>query len=133
MSVVNDPVGDMLTRIRNASRAKHDKLTMPASRLKVEVAKALKSEGFIADWVLHEKQPQNEMTLMLKYGPDKSPAITGIKRISRPGLRRYVPVRDIPRVLGGLGISILSTSRGVLVDSEARKQKVGGELICTVY
>ncbi len=133
MSVVNDPVGDMLTRIRNASRAHHDKLTMPASKLKVKVAEVLKGEGFIGEYIVHEKAPQNELTILLKYGPDKAPAITGIKRISRPGLRRYVPVRDIPRVLGGLGISILSTSRGVMGDAEARNQKVGGELICTVY
>ena len=133
MSVVNDPVGDMLTRIRNASRARHDKLTMPASRLKVKIAEVLKGEGFIGDFLVHERQPQNELTIVLKYGPDKAPAISGIKRVSRPGLRRYVNVRDIPRVLGGLGISILSTSRGVLGDTEARKQRVGGELICTVY
>jgi small subunit ribosomal protein S8 len=130
---VNDPVGDMLTRIRNASRAHHDKVTLPASKLKVEIAKALKSEGFIADYIVHEKKPQGEVTLMLKYGPDRHPVITGIKRVSKPGLRRYVAVRDIPRVLGGLGISIISTSQGVLVDAEARKQNLGGELICTVY
>jgi small subunit ribosomal protein S8 len=130
---VNDPVGDMLTRLRNASRARHDKLTLPASKLKGEVARVLKDEGFIADFVKHEKAPQAELTLMLKYGPDRAPAITGIKRVSKPGLRRYVNVREIPRVLGGLGISIVSTSRGVMVDHEARKQNVGGELICTVY
>lgn len=130
---VNDPVGDMLTRLRNASRARHDKLTLPASKLKVEVAKVLKDEGFIADYVKHDKAPQGELTLMLKYGPDRAPAISGIKRVSKPGLRRYVNVREIPRVLGGLGISIVSTSKGVMVDHEARKQNVGGELICTVY
>jgi len=130
---VNDPVGDMLTRIRNASRAHHDKVVVPASKLKVEIARCLKDEGFLADVVHHDAQPQGELTLMLKYGPDKQPVIQGIKRISKPGLRRYVPVRDIPRVLGGLGISILSTSRGVMGDTEARKQNVGGELICTVY
>ncbi len=130
---VNDPVGDMLTRLRNASRARHDKLVLPASRLKLEVAKVLKDEGFIADYVHHDSKPQGELTMMLKYGPDRDPVITGIKRVSKPGLRRYVPVRDIPRVLGGLGISILSTSKGVMVDHEARKQNVGGELICTVY
>jgi len=130
---VNDPVGDMLTRIRNASRARHDKLTFPASKLKLEVVKALKSEGFIADFAEHDLKPQGEITVQLKYGPDRSPVITGIKRVSTPGLRRYVNAREIPRVLGGLGICILSTSRGVMVDSEARKQKVGGELICTVY
>jgi small subunit ribosomal protein S8 len=123
----------MLTRIRNASRARHDKVTIPASKLKTEIAKCLKEEGFIADYVQHEAVPQGEISVMLKYGPDKSAAITGIKRVSKPGLRRYVNVRDIPRVLGGLGVSILSTSRGVLTDTEARKQNVGGELICTVY
>jgi len=130
---VNDPVGDMVTRIRNASRAHHDKLVLPASKMKVEVARVLKDEGYIADFVHHEAKPQGEITLMLKYGPDKQPVIQGIKRISKPGLCRYVNVRDIPRVLGGLGISILSTSRGVMVDHRARKENVGGELICTVY
>lgn len=130
---VNDPVGDMLTRIRNASRARHDKLTLPSSKLKVQVARALKEEGFIGDYTVHERKPQNELTITLKYGPERQPAITDVRRASKPGLRRYVAVRDIPRVLGGMGISILSTSKGVLVDAEARKQGVGGELICTVY
>ena len=130
---VNDPVGDMLTRIRNASRARHDKLVLPSSKLKVELARVLKDEGFIGDYTVHERKPQNELTIQLKYGQDKAPAITGIRRVSKPGLRRYVAVRDIPRVLGGMGISILSTSKGVMGDAEARKQKLGGELICTVY
>ena len=130
---VNDPVGDMLTRIRNASRARHDKVVIPSSKLKVEIARVLKSEGFIADYTEHKSGVQGEITVQLKYGPDKSPVIVGIRRVSRPGLRRYVPVRDIPRVLGGLGTSILSTSKGILADGEARKQNVGGELICTVY
>jgi small subunit ribosomal protein S8 len=130
---VNDPIGDMLTRLRNASRAHHAEVVMPASRLKVEVLKVLKAEGFIADYTLHERQPQSELTVQLKYGAEKAPAITGIRRASRPGLRKYVNVREIPSVLGGMGIAILSTSRGVLVDTEARKQNVGGELICTVY
>lgn len=130
---VNDPVGDMLTRLRNASRAHHDKVVIPHSRLKGEVARCLKDEGYVGDIVTHEDGIRREMTIFLKYGPDKAPVITGIKRVSRPGLRRYVGVDDIPRVLGGMGISILSTSRGVMVDAEARKQKVGGELICTVY
>jgi small subunit ribosomal protein S8 len=130
---VNDPVGDMLTRIRNASRARHDKVVIPTSKMKVAVARVLKEQGYIADFVEHDVQPQGEIILQLKYGPDKSPVITGIKRISKPGLRRYVPVRDIRPVLSGLGISILSTSRGVLSDAEARKQNIGGELICTVY
>jgi small subunit ribosomal protein S8 len=123
----------MLTRIRNASRARHDKVVVPTSKLKVAVARVLREAGYIADFVEHDLQPQGEITLQLKYGPDKSPVITGIKRISKPGLRRYVPVRDIRPVLNGMGISILSTSRGVLSDAEARKQNIGGELICTVY
>lgn len=130
---VNDPVGDMLTRLRNASRARHDKCVIPHSKLKLEVIKALKGEGFIGDYTVHEISPQSEITVELKYGPDRSPAITGIKRVSKPGLRRYVPVRDIPRVLSGLGVAVLSTSRGVMVDSEARKNNIGGELICTVF
>ncbi len=130
---VNDPVGDMLTRLRNASRAHHDKVVVPASKLKLEIARVLKDEGFIADYAHHAEGPQGEITVMLKYGPDKLPVLQGIRRVSKPGLRRYVAVRDIPRVLGGLGISILSTSKGILVDSEARKQNVGGELLCTIY
>ena len=130
---VNDPVGDMLTRLRNASSARHDKVVMPASKLKIEIARVLKEEGFVADYVVHEAKPQSEITIMLKYGADRGAALTGIKRVSTPGLRRYVAVREIPSVLDGLGISILSTSRGVLADREAKKQNVGGELICTVY
>ncbi|RKH46367.1 30S ribosomal protein S8 [Corallococcus sicarius] len=130
---VNDPVGDMLTRLRNASRARHDKVVIPHSKLKVEIAKVLKDEGYIGDFTIHELAPQSEISVQLKYGPDRSPAITGIHRVSKPGLRRYVAVREIPQVLGGMGISILSTSRGILVDTEARKQKVGGELLCKVY
>jgi len=130
---VNDPVGDMLTRIRNATMARHDKLTLPASNLKTQIARCLKEEGFISDYVTHEKKPQNELTIMLKYGPRREPVITDIHRESKPSLRKYVTVRDIPRVRGGMGIAILSTSRGILVDSEAKKQGVGGELLCTVY
>jgi small subunit ribosomal protein S8 len=132
---VNDPVGDMLTRLRNASRARHDKVVIPHSKLKLEVIKVLKDEGYLGEYVVHTQDgsPQSELTVQLKYGPDRAPAITGIRRVSKPGLRRYVGVNDIPQVLGGMGISILSTSRGILVDSEARKQKVGGELLCTVY
>ena len=130
---VNDPGGDMLTRLRNASRARHDKVVLPGSIMKEQVAKVLKDEGFIADYQTHQRKPQNELTLTLKYGPDREPVITGIKRISKPGLRKFTAARNIPRVLGGMGISILTTSRGVMVDHEARKQKVGGELICTGY
>jgi len=130
---VNDPLSDMLTRLRNGSTSRHDRVVMPSSKLKLQVLKVLKDEGFIGDYTTHAKAPQDEVTVFLKYGPERTPVITGIRRESKPGLRRYVPVRDIPRVLGGLGIAILSTSRGVLADGEARKQNVGGELICTVY
>jgi small subunit ribosomal protein S8 len=128
-----DPVGDMLTRIRNASNARHEKVLVPASGLKARIAEVLKSEGFISDYVRHDDGVQGAITIILKYGSDREPAISDIKRVSKPGLRRYVPTGSIPRVLNGLGIAILSTSKGVLVDREARKQKVGGELICTVW
>jgi small subunit ribosomal protein S8 len=128
-----DPIADMLTRIRNASSARHEKVLVPASRLKLRIAEVLKEEGFIKDYVRHEDGVQGAITILLKYTPERDPAITDIKRVSRPGLRRYVPTDEIPRVLNGMGIAILSTSKGVLVDREARKQKVGGELICTVW
>ncbi len=130
---MTDPIGDMLTRIRNASAARHEKVLVPASRLKVKIAEVLRDEGFIKDFVRHEEGPQGAITIMLKYSGDREPAISDIKRVSKPGLRRYVPHTEIPRVLKGMGIAILSTSNGVMVDREARKQKVGGERICTVW
>ena len=129
---LTDPVADMLTRIRNASSARHEKCLVPRSRLKVRIAEVLKEEGFIKDFLVHEEGPQGAITILLKYSADREPAISDIKRVSKPGLRRYVPNDSIPRILNGMGIAILSTSKGVLVDREARKQKVGGELICTV-
>ena len=128
-----DPIGDMLTRIRNASSARHEKCLVPKSRLKVRIAEVLKEEGFIKDFVVHQDGVQGAITILLKYSADREPAISDIKRVSKPGLRRYVATDSIPRVLNGMGIAILSTSKGVLVDREARKQKVGGELICTVW
>ena len=129
-----DPIGDMLTRIRNASSARHEKVLVPASRLKLRIAEVLKEEGFIKDYVLHKDEAkQGAITILLKYTPEREPAINDIKRVSKPGLRRYVATSSIPRVLNGMGIAILSTSKGVMVDREARKQKVGGELICTVW
>jgi small subunit ribosomal protein S8 len=130
---MTDPIGDMLTRIRNASSARHEKVVVPASGLKVRIAEVLKGEGYIKDYVRHEDGAQGAITIMLKYSADREPAISDIKRVSKPGLRRYVPTDAIPRVLNGMGIAILSTSKGVMVDREARKQKVGGELICTVW
>jgi small subunit ribosomal protein S8 len=130
---MTDPIGDMLTRIRNASSARHEKVLVPKSRLKVRIAEVLKDEGFIKDFVVHQDGVQGAITILLKYSGDREPAISDIKRVSKPGLRRYVANDSIPRILNGMGIAILSTSRGVLVDREARKQKVGGELICTVW
>ncbi len=128
-----DPIGDMLTRIRNASSARHEKVLVPKSRLKIRIAEVLKEEGFIKDFVVHQDGVQGAISILLKYSADREPAISDIKRVSKPGLRRYVPNDAIPRILNGMGIAILSTSKGVLVDREARKQKVGGELICTVW
>ena len=129
-----DPIGDMLTRIRNASSARHEKCLVPASRLKIRIAEVLRDEGFIKDFVVHQDVGvQGAITVLLKYSADREPAISDIKRVSKPGLRRYVPTDSIPRILSGMGIAILSTSKGVMVDREARKQKVGGELICTVW
>jgi small subunit ribosomal protein S8 len=128
-----DPIGDMLTRIRNASSARHEKVLVPKSRLKIRIAEVLKEEGFIKDFVVHQDGVQGAISILLKYSADREPAISDIKRVSKPGLRRYVPNDAIPRILNGMGIAILSTSHGVLVDREARKQKVGGELICTVW
>lgn len=132
MAQVTDPIGDALTRIRNAARAKHEKTVIPASKLKRAIVQVLKNEGFISDFVYTEDNKQGELTVFLKYDGGDS-VIRQIKRVSRPGLRQYVPKDEIPRVLGGMGIAILSTSKGVLVDREARKAGVGGELLCTVF
>jgi small subunit ribosomal protein S8 len=133
--MMTDPIADMLTRIRNASLARHEKTTMPYNGLKKHIAEILKLEGFIAD--VREGQSEgaggNELTIVLKYGRDRQSAIDGIRRVSRPGRRVYVRHDRIPRVLSGLGVSILSTSRGVMSDKEARRQKVGGELLCEVW
>lgn len=132
MAHVTDPIGDMLTRLRNAARAKHEKTVVPASKLKRAIVQVLKDEGYINDFVFHEDNKQGEITVFMKYDGGES-VIRQIKRVSKPGLRQYVPATEIPRVLGGLGIAILSTSKGVLVDREARKAGVGGELLCTVF
>lgn len=131
--MMTDPIADMLTRIRNAGLARHDRTEIPASRMKEAVAKILKSEGFIADVRPSEGEGAKKLTIVLKYGRDRQSAIDGIRRVSRPGRRVYVAHDRIPRVLSGLGISILSTSRGLMSDREARRQKIGGELICEVW
>jgi len=129
--MMTDPVSDMLTRIRNAAMARHERTLVPASQLKKHIAEILKSEGYIAD-VRQEEDPRS-LTIVLKYGRDRTSAIDGIKRVSRPGRRVYVRHDHIPRVLSGMGVAILSTSRGVMSDKEARRQKVGGELLCEVW
>jgi small subunit ribosomal protein S8 len=131
--MMTDPIADMLTRIRNAGLARHDRTEVPASRMKEAVAQILKSEGFIADVRPSEGEGAKKLTIVLKYGRDRQSAIDGVRRVSRPGRRVYVPHDRIPRVLSGLGISILSTSRGLMSDREARRQKIGGELICEVW
>jgi small subunit ribosomal protein S8 len=131
--MMTDPIADMLTRIRNAGLARHDRTELPASRLKEAVAKILKSEGFIADVRPSEGDGDKKLTIVLKYGRDRQSAVEGVRRVSRPGRRVYVRHDRIPRVLSGLGISILSTSRGLMSDREARRQKIGGELMCEVW
>jgi small subunit ribosomal protein S8 len=132
--MMTDPIADMLTRIRNAGLARHDRTELPASRLKEAVALILKSEGYISDVRPSEgEEGAKKLTIVLKYGRDRQSAIDGVRRVSRPGRRVYVRHDRIPRVLSGLGISILSTSRGLMSDREARRQKIGGELICEVW
>jgi len=130
---MTDPIADLLTRLRNGSRAGHERVVIPASGIKVKICEVLKAEGFIRDFILHKDQVQGSITVVLRYSPEKEPAITGIKRESKPGLRRYTPKRDIPVVLNGLGISILSTPKGVVGDREARSRGLGGEILCTVW
>jgi small subunit ribosomal protein S8 len=130
--MMTDPIADMLTRIRNAALARHDRTEIPASNIKKAVAEILKAEGYIAD-VRPSEGNAGKLTIVLKYGRDRSSAIDGIKRVSRPGRRIYVKHDRIPRVLSGLGISILSTSHGLMSDREARRLKLGGELLCEVW
>jgi small subunit ribosomal protein S8 len=132
--MVNDPIADMLARIRNASRARHDRTVMPASRLKMRIAELLKSEGFIADVrEAEDGRGHKAIEIVLKYDRDKRGAIDGIRRVSKPGRRVYVTHDRIPNVFSGLGIAILSTSSGVMSDGEARRRKIGGELLCEVW
>lgn len=130
---MTDPIADMLTRIRNALVAKHDTVDIPASTIKKAIAQILLSEGYIKGFELLEEDVKKTIRVQLKYGPNKQKVIVGIKRISRPGLRVYARKDQIPKVLGGLGIAIVSTSRGVMTDREARKQAVGGEVLAYVW
>ncbi len=130
---VTDPIADLLTRIRNANSAGHEQVEVPASRLLLEIIKILQSEGFIKGHELVKDQAQNRVKISLKYGPQREKVITNLKRVSKPGLRVYSKRGDLPRVLGGLGIAIISTSRGVITDREARRLGVGGEVLCYVW
>jgi small subunit ribosomal protein S8 len=131
--MMTDPIADMLTRIRNAALARHDRTEIPASRLKAAVAQILKAEGFISDVRETEGEGPKRLTVVLKYSRDRQSAIDGLRRVSRPGRRVYVRHDLIPRVRSGLGISILSTSRGIMCDRDARRLKLGGELLCEVW
>ncbi|MBU5468018.1 30S ribosomal protein S8 [Virgibacillus sp. MSJ-26] len=131
--VMTDPVADMLTRIRNANMVRHEKLELPASKMKRDIADILKREGFVRDYEFIEDDKQGILRIFLKYGNNDQQVITGIKRISKPGLRVYAKAEEVPRVLNGLGIAIVSTSKGVLSDKEARSQAVGGEVLAYVW
>jgi small subunit ribosomal protein S8 len=130
---MSDPIADMLTRIRNANLVRHETVEIPASKIKREIAEILKREGFIRDAEYIEDNKQGIIRIFLKYGANNERVITGLKRISKPGLRVYTKSTEIPRVLGGLGIAILSTSKGLMTDKEARQSKLGGEVICYVW
>ena len=129
----SDPIADMLTRIRNASAARHKDLTLPSSKVKREIARILTEEGFIESWETATEGVQEMLSVRLKYVEGRTPVVSGLKRISKPGLRVYARKTEIPRVLGGLGLAILSTSRGIMSGSQARKLSLGGEVLCYVW
>ena len=134
MTMTSDPIADMLTRIRNANTAKHDTVDVPASKMKIAIAEILLKEGYIKKFDIEENGNFKTIHITLKYGKDKNEKIiTGLKRISKPGLRVYANVEELPRVLGGLGVAIISTNKGVLTDKEARKANVGGEVLAFVW
>jgi small subunit ribosomal protein S8 len=133
MNTTSDPIADMLTRIRNASRARHTEVLVPASRTKRAIAAILKDEGFIDSWDETQDGPRQFLRITLKYVGGKAPVVSGLKRISKPGLRVYASKTDIPRVLGGLGIVIVSTSQGIMTGSQARKAQLGGEVLAYVW
>ena len=131
--LITDPIADMLTRIRNALVAKHDTVDVPASNMKLAIAEILQNEGYIKSYSVSEEGVEKMMTIVLKYGPNKQRVITGLKRVSKPGLRVYARKDKLPKVLNGLGIAIISTSRGIMTDREARKQGVGGEVLAYIW
>ena len=131
--VMTDPISDMLTRVRNANSVYHEKVEIPGSKIKQAIAGILKEEGFIKDFEVINDDKQGVIRVSLKYGPNREKIITGIKRISKPGLRVYAKKEELPRVLGGLGIAIISTSQGVMSDKEARRKNLGGEVIAYIW
>jgi small subunit ribosomal protein S8 len=131
--MMSDPIADLLTRIRNASRAEHEKVDIPASKLKVRITEVLKEEGFIKNYRLIEDNKQGVLRVYLKYGAGNEKMISGLVRVSRPGRRIYVGNDEIPSILGGMGVAIVSTSRGVMTDRESRRQKLGGEVLAYVW
>jgi small subunit ribosomal protein S8 len=131
--MTSDPIADMLTRVRNAIQAHHPKVDVPASKVKAEIARILKEEGFIANFKVAEEGAKKTIKIYLKYGSDNAPVISKIERVSRPGCRVYVGQTEIPRVLGGMGINILTTAHGVMTGRDAHKSKVGGEILCRVW
>ena len=130
---ITDPIADMLTRVRNANSAGHDTVSMPTSKKLVDIARIMKEEGYITDYVIEPNTPRDTLTITLKYGKKKARTIRGIRRISKPGLRIYAGKDDLPRVLGGLGTAVISTSQGVMADRDARKKGIGGEVIAYIW
>ena len=130
---MSDPLADMLTRIRNAAMVKFEAVEIPKSKIKVNVAKVLQEEGYIEGWKVTDEGPQGTLIINLKYGPDGESVITGLQRVSKPGLRQYARAGSIPTVLNGLGVSIISTSKGLVTDRVARKSNTGGEILCKVW
>ena len=130
---ITDPIADLLTRIRNASSAKHDTVDIPASNMKKAICQILLDEGYIKSYTVAEDNKQGVITVVLKYGEGKTPAITGLRRVSKPGLRIYSDVENMPKVMRGLGVAIVSTSKGVMTDRQARKEHIGGEVLAFVW
>jgi small subunit ribosomal protein S8 len=131
--MITDPIADLLTRVRNGSRARHSRVDLPSSKLKVEIARILKDEGYIANYKVADEKGKRTLRIFLRYTPDRRSVITDLRRVSRPGSRRYIGKAGIRPVVGGMGIAILSTPRGIMTGQAARKQGVGGELLCEVW
>lgn len=130
---VSDPIADLLTRIRNAQMARHPMVTLPSSNIKAAVARILKDEGFIEDYNVARETAQGTLRLRLKYLPDRKPAISGLERVSRPGRRVYTGAQEVPWVLSGMGVAVISTSQGIMTDRQARRSRIGGEVLCYVW